>query len=74
MVRRMVVRGHLRGLTPGKPSDSRRAEIKTMVHVPLSLPFVKVCFNPATVPITWTLPLRSLLRERPTVPVPAAPR
>jgi peroxiredoxin len=34
----------------------------------------KVCFNPATVPVTWTLPLRPLVRERPTVAVPPAPR
>jgi peroxiredoxin len=34
----------------------------------------KVCFNPATVPVTWTLPLRQLIRERPTVPAPPAPR
>jgi hypothetical protein len=25
----------------------------------------KVCFNPATVPVTWTLTLRPLVRERP---------
>jgi peroxiredoxin len=34
----------------------------------------KVCFNPATVPVTWTLPLRPLVRERPTAPVAPAPR
>jgi hypothetical protein len=34
----------------------------------------KVCFNPATVPVTWTLPLRQLVRERPTAPAPPAPR
>ena len=32
----------------------------------------KVCFNPASVPVTWTLTLRPLVRERPTVP--PAPR
>ena len=30
----------------------------------------KVCFNPATVPVTWRLSVRSLVRERPTVPRP----
>jgi hypothetical protein len=30
----------------------------------------KVCFNPTAVPVTWTLSLRSLIRERP----PVAPR
>ena len=25
----------------------------------------KVCFNPTSVPLTWTLSLRSLIRERP---------
>jgi peroxiredoxin len=34
----------------------------------------KLCFNPATVPVTWTLPLRQLVRERSTVPAPPAPR
>ena len=28
----------------------------------------KVCFNPASVPVTWTLSLRTLVRERPVVP------
>jgi peroxiredoxin len=28
----------------------------------------KVCFNPASVPVTWTLTLRPLVRERPVVP------
>lgn len=28
----------------------------------------KVCFNPTTVPVTWTLTLRPLLRERTVVP------
>ena len=28
----------------------------------------KVCFNPASVPVTWTLSLRPLVRERPVVP------
>ena len=27
----------------------------------------KACFNPATLPVTWTLTLRPLVRERPTV-------
>ena len=26
----------------------------------------KVCFNPASVPLTWTVSLRPLVRERPT--------
>jgi hypothetical protein len=28
----------------------------------------KVCFNPATVPLSWTLEVRPLVRERPNVP------
>jgi hypothetical protein len=28
----------------------------------------KVCFNPATVPLSWTFSLRPLIRERPTAP------
>jgi peroxiredoxin len=28
----------------------------------------KACFNPATVPVAWTLTLRPLIRERPTLP------
>jgi hypothetical protein len=28
----------------------------------------KVCFNPTTVPLTWTLTLRPLIRERPIAP------
>jgi DsbC/DsbD-like thiol-disulfide interchange protein len=28
----------------------------------------KVCFNPASVPVTWTLALRPIIRERPVVP------
>ena len=28
----------------------------------------KVCFNPTSIPLTWTLSLRSLIRERPTAP------
>ena len=28
----------------------------------------KLCFNPATVPVTWTVTLRPLVRERPAVP------
>ncbi len=28
----------------------------------------KLCFNPASVPVTWTLTLRPILRERPVVP------
>jgi DsbC/DsbD-like thiol-disulfide interchange protein len=27
-----------------------------------------VCFNPASVPVTWTLTLRPIIRERPVVP------
>ena len=27
----------------------------------------KVCFNPETVPVTWTLSLRPLIRERPQI-------
>jgi hypothetical protein len=34
----------------------------------------KVCYNPASVPVTWTLSLKALIRERPTVTPPAAPR
>jgi peroxiredoxin len=26
-----------------------------------------ICFNPASIPLTWTLPLRPIIRERPTV-------
>jgi hypothetical protein len=26
----------------------------------------KVCFNPASIPLTWTLSLRPLIREQPT--------
>ncbi len=26
----------------------------------------KVCFNPASIPLTWTLSLRAIIRERPT--------
>jgi hypothetical protein len=25
----------------------------------------KVCFNPTSVPMSWTIPLRALVRERP---------
>jgi hypothetical protein len=28
----------------------------------------KVCFNPASLPLTWTMSLRPLVRERPTAP------
>jgi len=28
----------------------------------------KVCFNPTSVPVTWTLTLRALIRERPVAP------
>ena len=28
----------------------------------------KVCFNPTSVPVTWTLTLRALIRERPAAP------
>jgi hypothetical protein len=28
----------------------------------------EVCFNPTSVPLTWTLSLRPLIRERPTGP------
>jgi hypothetical protein len=28
----------------------------------------KICFNPTSVPLTWTLSLRPILRERPTGP------
>ena len=28
----------------------------------------KVCFNPTSIPLSWTLSLRPLIRERPTVP------
>jgi hypothetical protein len=28
----------------------------------------KVCFNPTSVPLAWTLPLRPLIRERPASP------
>jgi hypothetical protein len=28
----------------------------------------KVCFNPTSIPLTWTLSLRPIIRERPTGP------
>ena len=28
----------------------------------------KVCFNPSSLPLAWTMSLRPLVRERPTVP------
>ena len=29
----------------------------------------KVCFNPASVPLSWTIPLRPLITERPPRPL-----